>query len=112
IYAVWKSQGWKTPILEEGFNPCRTVLSLVLSPQNSEKVAIKSGDKEKPAISEAKKQAIIEYLASHTFCKSGELSALLSVNASRTKVYLRELIAEGIVIAEGANRNRTYRLKS
>jgi DNA-binding IclR family transcriptional regulator len=63
------------------------------------------------AINEVKKQAIIEYLGNNPICKASELSALIGVNASRTKVYLRELIADGIVIAEGANRNRTYRLK-
>ena len=40
IYSIWKNQGWKEPTLEEGFNPDRTVLSLVLSPQTDEKVAI------------------------------------------------------------------------
>ncbi|MDR0220460.1 MAG: hypothetical protein LBI54_03520 [Lachnospiraceae bacterium] len=56
-------------------------------------------------------EALVDYLAEHGVSKTSELSALLEVNASRTKVYLQELIAEGIVVAEGANRNRTYRLK-
>jgi predicted HTH transcriptional regulator len=112
IYSVWEKQGWRAPVLEEQFNPDRTVLSLALSPQESEKVAITSGDKEKVAISSAKKKSVINYLTNHNVCKASELSALLGVNASRTKVYLQELIADGIVVADGANRNRTYRLKS
>ena len=32
IYSVWKEQRWKEPVLEEHFNPDRTVLSLSLSP--------------------------------------------------------------------------------
>ena len=75
-----------------------------------EKVAIKCGDNEKVAISEQKKQAIINHLAGRESCGSKELSDLIGVNASRTKVYLQELIADGIVAAEGANKNRTYRL--
>jgi predicted HTH transcriptional regulator len=121
IFEVWKTQGWKMPVLEEQFNPDRTILSLALSPQESKKVAIKSGDKTKVAIksgdkvkvaiSKAKKQAIIDYLSGHDVCKASEISALLEVNTSRTKVYLKELITDGIVISEGGNRNRTYRLK-
>ena len=111
IYAVWKNEGWQEPILEEQFNPDRTILSLTLSPQTIEKVTIKSGDKIRVAISEVKKKAIVDYLSEHGSCKASELSELLEVNASRTKVYLKELIAEGLVIADGANRNRTYRLK-
>ena len=112
IYSVWKKQGWKDPVLEEKFNPDRTVLSLALSPQEGEKVAIISGDNKKVAISETKKQAIIDHLTEHTVCKTSELSSLLEINASRTKVYLQELVSDGLVVAEGANRNRTYRLKS
>jgi len=31
IFEVWETQGWKTPVLEEQFNPDRTVLTLTLS---------------------------------------------------------------------------------
>lgn len=36
----------------------------------------------------------------------------IGLKPSRTRDYLNELIAEGIVVAEGSNRNRTYRLKA
>ena len=111
IYHVWKEEGWKTPVLEEQFNPDRTILTLDLSPQATSNVAIKGGDKTKAAISNQKKQAIIQYLTDNRIGKSSELSELIDVNLSRTKVYLQELIAEGLIVAEGANRNRTYRLK-
>jgi predicted HTH transcriptional regulator len=31
IFAVWKNEGWRKPVIEEQFNPGRTVLSLYLS---------------------------------------------------------------------------------
>jgi|GEM_PF-4269361 len=110
-FHAWKKEGWKTPVLEEQFNPDRTTLTLTLSPQESGNMAIKSGDKTKTAISKQKKRVIIQYLTVNPLGKSGELSALIGVNSSRTKVYLQELVADGFIIAEGANRNRTYRLK-
>ena len=113
IYATWENENWETPVLKEQFNPDRTVLSLTLSPQGGDKVAIKSGDKVaiKNGLSNQKKQAIISYLFETPFCISKDISVLLNINSSRTKVYLKELITDGIIIAEGANRNRTYRLK-
>jgi len=111
IYHVWREEGWKSPVLEEQFNPDRTVLSLDLSPQENEKVAVKSGDKEKAPISKKKKNAIIQYLTDNQSGKPGEISALIGVNSSRTRVYLQELVTDGFIVAEGANRNRTYRLK-
>jgi predicted HTH transcriptional regulator len=128
IIKTWEDQGWAAPIYTELFDPERTILKLsfksgedIINSDKNEKVAIKSGDKrkvaissgdkQKVAISEIKKQAIVDYLAEHDVCKTSDLTALLDINVSRTKVYLQELIADGFVVAEGANRNRTYRLK-
>ena len=49
IFAVWDSQGWKAPEVEEQFNPDRTILTL-----SFQKQAIKTSDKNK-----RQKQAII-----------------------------------------------------
>ena len=113
IYQNWQEQGAGAPEYKELFNPDRTILTLPLDSEN--KVINfandnESGDKQKVAISDIKKQMIINYLNENDICKASEISALLQVNASRTKVYLQELVADGIVVAEGANRNRTYRL--
>ena len=57
------------------------------------------------------KKSLRDIFFVNTPSESGELSALIGVNSSRVKVYLQELIAEGFFAAEGAYRNRTYRLK-
>ena len=70
------------------------------------------GPEEKVAIKTvAYKQAIIEYLTDHVLAKSQEFVELLGVKISRVKVILKEMVEEGIIIAEGDNKNRTYRLK-
>ena len=74
----------------------------------SGKSAIKIGDKNKTA----KRQLIIEYLTDHPDAKSAEIAADIDLKPSRVREYLLELIKENIVITSGANRNRTYRLKS
>ncbi len=93
---------------------------------NGEKAAIKSGDKkEKPEISTeepeikvskriiaAQKQAILEYLTENISAKSSELANLVGVKSSRIKVILSEMIQDDIIVPEGSNKNRTYRLKS
>ncbi|MCL2197424.1 MAG: putative DNA binding domain-containing protein [Defluviitaleaceae bacterium] len=112
IYSVWASHNWQPPKIEEQFNPERTTLSLLLSQHENKKVAIKSSDKIKVAISEAKKQAVVDYLSINKSCKSNNIAALLDVSISRAKVYLKELISDGIIITEGANRNRSYKLRT
>jgi predicted HTH transcriptional regulator len=112
IFATWQDEGWPEPALVEQFNPDRTVLSLVLSQQNDKIVAIKSFDNEKKTKGELKKQAIIDYISEHEVGTSSELALLLEITTARVRVLLGELVDDGLIVAEGANRNRTYKLKS
>ena len=88
------------------------VLSLPLSPIGDKKSAIKIGDKNRPAINAVKRQMIVDYLTDHAMAKTSELAEYMDLKPSRVRDYLAELIAEEIIVAEGGNRNRTYRLKS
>ena len=44
-------------------------------------------------------------------CKTRDLVSLLGVTGARVRVLMSQLTADGIVKVDGANRNRTYRLK-
>lgn len=63
-------------------------------------------------MSELQRQTIIEYLTDNASAKSSELSELLDVKSTRIKDLLNEFISDGVVIPEGANRNRRYRWKN
>ena len=90
------------PAFTEQLEPERTILALSFE---------KIGDK-KSAINTKMKESIIEYLTDHTEAKASSLAEYVGLKPSRTRDYLSELIAEGIILADGSNRNRTYRLKS
>ena len=70
----------------------------------------KIGDK-KSAINERNKQAIIAFMKAGGTVKASQVAEAIGLQQSRTRDYLSELVKEGVVIAEGANRNRVYRLK-
>ena len=74
---------------------------------------IKGDDKkaEKNKMSDLQKETIIEYLTDHVSARSSELAELLGVKSTRVKNLLSALIADGVIVAEGANRNRCYKLK-
>ncbi|MBR1752769.1 MAG: hypothetical protein IJ740_18185 [Ruminococcus sp.] len=119
IYSIWDKQGWETPIITEGFEPPRITMSLsILTDEkvivtDDKKVTIKGDDKkaEKNKMSDLQKETIIEYLTDHVSARSSELAELLGVKSTRVKNLLSALIADGVIVAEGANRNRRYRLK-
>ena len=130
IYAVWKNEGWDEPQLEERFSPDRTILSLPTS-DNLEVTGDKSGDNagtgdktsDKPKTGDKTSdngeeqsikrygQAILRYLSERDSCKASDIAALLELSPSRARNYLAQLVEEGVLIAEGSNKNRTYRLK-
>ncbi len=112
IYSVWKEQGWELPVIEESFEPERTTLVLKVAPMEQEKTAIRIGGNEKSAIKSMRKQLIIEYLTVHASAGAAEIAAYMDVKLSRAREYLSELITEDIVVAEGSNQNRIYRLKA
>ena len=70
------------------------------------------GDKSEANITvEQKLSAIIEYMQNHPSVSAIEIAEVLSIKASRTRDYLRLLVVRGVIIAKGANKNRTYMLK-
>lgn len=106
IMSIWAEQKWSEPTITQTFEPERTTLTLSLGNSRT-----KNGDKKVAIKTVAYKQAIIEYLTEHVSAKSQEFVELLGVKISRVKVILKEMVEEGIIVAEGDNKNRTYRLK-
>ena len=111
IFYTWKQQGWPEPSITHSLDPDRIVLSLQYW-SNGDKSDDKHNDKIARGWSEIQKEIIVEYLTDHVDGSVAELSALLEVKSSRVKKLIYELTAEGIITAEGGNRNRRYRLKA
>lgn len=57
------------------------------------------------------KAAVIDYLTEKVTGKTSEIADLLGVKETRARRLLSEMVDEGIIVAEGANRNRVYKLK-
>ena len=83
------------------------------------KVPIKSADKKQPIKSADKttsnitlkqKEIIIQFAKENGKLKSADLLTLLNIGETRAKTLLREMAADGILVSEGGNRNRIYKL--
>ena len=101
IFSVWKKEGYDEPEIVEMFEPERIKLQLKFTKVGDKKSAIKVDTKNK----------IIEYLTDHALARSSEIGKAVGLKSSRIRDYLNMLIKEDIVVAEGSNRNRVYRLK-
>ncbi len=108
IYSVWEKQGWKLPELSESFDPDRITLSLAIEKTSDKKQAIKTSDKNK---TEKQSRIIIDYLADHIQASASELAQVLELSPVRTRAILKKMVDGGVVVIEGGNRNRIYKLK-
>ena len=111
IFRVWREQGWTAPVISESFDPDRIMLSLAFNKSDDKKATIKSDDKKATIKTARQKNEIITYLTDHVSAKNIDIAELLGVKSTRVKQLLKELLDEGVVVAEGNNKSRVYKLK-
>ena len=104
IFNTWEDQGWNEPVIEERFDPDRTILSLVFSP----KQAKKTGEEKQAKKTDDNIKKILLYLEKNGEAKTKDISACLGLSPSRTRALLSEMET---IEALGTNTNRRYRLK-
>ncbi len=108
---------------KSGSGPKSTRNSRSKTTKTSDKQAInlKTGDKasdkqatnSKTGDKTSDKQAIIlEYLSKNTDVTTNQMSEVLKISLSRTRYYLNSMVKSGLIVAHGANKNRTYRINN
>ena len=115
IYSVWKKQGWHTPEIIETFNPDRCMLKLIFRTTAGASIkyddknnGVKNDKENKSGRLNIQREKILEYLKSHNSITSKELHTFLNLESSQARKILREMAKDGILIAQGGNRNRKY----
>ena len=109
---VYLEKFFRNLILGEDNDMKNRYLLILSDDPHTEKIGDneKIGDK-KSAINTRTKEAILSFMQGKGAVKASQIAEAIHLQPSRTRDYLAELIKEGFIIAEGANRNRVYRLK-
>ena len=114
IFNIWADEGWEEPIIEERFDPDRTVLSLPFVKKATEKSdrkkAIEKSDRKTiTKKSELQIQSILEYMDGERWYKANELTKILELKDTRTKELLRKMVIMNLLEDNGATKGKTYR---
>ena len=109
IFRVWREQGWVMPEITEQLEPERITLSLTFQKASDKKRAIKASS---TTIYGRQKQSVIEYLTREIQADCKTIAELLGISSPRARAVLAKMAKEDIIVPEGGNRNRTYKLKS
>ena len=136
IFNTWSDQGWVDPIIEEEFDPDRTILVLTFAPKKKQKnkrrktsdkkQAIKTSD-EKQAIKTSDEKQVIKttfrkstaktlkhmdkirtYLSENGPSKTSDIALYIELSPQRTRSILNEMSDTSYI---GFNSNRKYFLK-
>lgn len=70
-----------------------------------------TADKKSPIKTADKINSVIEYLSNNNMATTSEIAELIKVSPRRAREILKIMLNDGSIIAEGGNRNRTYKLK-
>lgn len=108
IFAVWESQGWEEPIVDEQYNPDRTILTLPFVEKQAEKTSGKESCSGQLSKTIENKRKIVSYLLIKGKRKTNEIAHHIGLSDTRTRALLAELVKEGLIVAEGNGRNRVY----
>ena len=118
IFNVWADEGWEEPVIEERFDPDRTVLSLSFKKSDDKIATIKSDDKKATIKNDDKKvtkiikqqEQILKYMEEGKEYRLQEFCELLGLKETRTKEILKPLISDEKISVIGKNKDRRYKL--
>ena len=106
IVSIWNDEGLKDPIIEEQYDPDRTLIMLSLEKKQAIKASDKVSAKSNRTAENHKK--ILDYLKDNGRSGCTEIAGYIGLSAARTRAILSEMKE---IEALGENRNRTYRIK-
>ncbi len=106
IFNIWEDEGWVEPMIEEQFNPDRTILTLEFKKKQAKK---KTSDKKQAKKTIENMEKIRKYLREHGESKTNDIADYIELSPARTRAMLAEM---GDVKSRGGNSNRRYMLKS
>ena len=109
IFNVWADEGWEEPVIEERFDPDRTVLSLSFKKSDDKKATIKNDDKKVTKTIKQQEQ-ILKYMEEGKEYRLQEFCELLGLKETRTKEILKPLISDEKISVIGKNKDRRYKL--
>ena len=122
IFNVWEDEGWVEPVIEERFDPDRTVLTLeFVNKTEIKKATEKSAEKKATEKSDRKKvtkktqeqyDIILNFMDDGNWYKAVDLVDELGVKETRTKELLRALVKLDLLEDDGATKGKKYHKKS
>ena len=96
IFHVWADEGWEEPIIEERFDPDRTVLTLSFVKKQAikaseKKQAIKTSNKKQAVKTQENIEKIRDFLEQNGESKASDIAECIGLSVVRTRALLSDM---------------------
>lgn len=108
IFAVWKSQGWEPPTVDEQYNPDRTMLTLSFVNESAESAEKSAESAEYTEGLTNRQKEILSLMENGREYSAKEISEICGLQGSRTRQLLKQLVDMGKLKATADTKNRRY----
>ncbi|MDD2957170.1 MAG: putative DNA binding domain-containing protein [Lachnospiraceae bacterium] len=114
IFNVWEDEGWIEPVIEEQFDPDRTILSLEFKKKRQKKATEKKATEKSDRKKVTKKtqeqfDSILAHMNIGKWYKADEFMDVLGVKETRTKELLRMLVEHDLIETNKETKGKCYR---
>lgn len=119
IFNVWEDEDWVEPVIEEKFDPDRTILTLEFNKRVDDKKAAKKGGEIKTAKKSGEKKVtkktginynlILSAMQPDTWYRASEFIEVVSLKETRIKELLSELCQQDKIESIGSTKGKMYR---
>lgn len=114
-YSVWENEGWKEPVIEEKYNPDRTILTLSLvKKEGAEKGAKKRAEKgakiKKAQEIEARMENILQIIIQNPNITQSEIMDKLDLSRKQVQDSVKALTDKDKIKRIGSNRKGYWKI--
>ena len=107
IYAAWEDKGWQPPLIEEQYNPDRTILTLPMEDargKTTKKTTQKTTKKTTQKTTQKTGDIMLKLMKDNPSITMKELSDAIGVTTDGVKYHIRKKKDEGILEREGGDK--------
>ena len=97
LFSVWKNEGWEEPVIEERFNPDRTVLTMSFSKKVPKKVPKNADNKTITNKTQMHYEKILSHMQPHEWYKTNDFIGILDVKERKIKILLHDLVQKDLL---------------
>lgn len=110
IFGEYQQQPQYTEMMKPIFNSDNDAFFLVLKNLNYNAMATKTSGKKRAAKTAENKEAVRQFLTLNAQADISTIAEHLDLSKQRTRVILKEMMADQMIRSEGESRSRVYKL--